>query len=61
MTEGVSGAGGAIDYNTAGERIGAVYASDRRTATAGERYNYNDGGYLKQLDTKANGATVWTS
>ncbi len=56
VTEGASGAGVAIDYNTAGERIGAVYASDRHS----ERYTYNDGGYLKQVDTKASGASIRT-
>ncbi len=55
VVEGASGAGVSISYNAASERIGATYASDRHS----ERYTYNGAGYLKQVDTQANGSPTW--
>jgi YD repeat-containing protein len=55
ISQGASGAGVYIDYNAAGERIGAVYASDGHS----ESYSYNGAGLLSQVNTKANGAANW--
>ena len=55
ISQGASGAGVYIDYNAAGERIGAVHASDGHS----ESYSYNAAGYLSQVNTKANGAPNW--